>query len=229
MPKAYYLPRGDEGKSTWLQNFAAKLTIYAIKYGIISEEVADMQNCAVVFAGSLQYKEQLERYLKSYIEFKDLLRNAPLGSKPIEPPTPPMHMFGGPIVPGIFARCTALVARIKAHPNYSVADGYDLGIEGSEISKDVKELKPIITIRLVKGGYPEIVWKKKGMDGIEIQKEDENGNWQRLATDMSPNFIDPSPLPPKGTSVVWRYRVIYIQKDQHVGQWSEMVSITVTG
>lgn len=229
MPKGYYMPRGDEGKSAWLQNLGTKLPNYANKYDLTPEEVADVQNSAIAFANVLQYKKQLEAYLKAYVEYKDLLRDDPVGTKPLEPPMPPMPMFGGPMLPGIFPRCMALIARIKAHRNYTVADGYDLGIEGSEVSVDVNELKPLLSIRLVNGGYPEIVWKKKGMDGIEIQKEDENGNWQRLATDMSPNFIDISPLPSKGTSVVWRYRVIYLRKDQRVGQWSEVVSMTVTG
>lgn len=38
-----------------------------------------------------------------------------------------------------------------------------------------------------------------------------------------------TPLPPKGVSEVWTYRVIYLRKNQRVGQWSDLVSITVTG
>lgn len=229
MPKAYYLPRGDENKAIWLQNLSMKLPIYATKYDVNPDEVSYMQTGATAFSGALQYKTQLEANLKAYIEFKDTMRDGPISTTPIEPPMPPMPTFGGPILPGIFARVAALVARIKTHPNYSVADGKDLGIEGSEVSVDVNDLKPVFTIRLVNGGHPEIVWKKKGMDGIEIQKEDENGNWVHLAVDSSPNFIDLTPLPPKGISVVWRYRIIYLRKDQRVGQWSDVVSITVTG
>lgn len=229
MPKLYYMSRSDEGKASLLQNLSIKLPIYATKYDIPPEELSYIQMAASAFASALQYKTQLEANLKAFIEFKDRLRDGPISTTPIEPPMPPMPALGGPILPGIFARVAALVARIKTHPNYSVADGKDLGIEGSEVSVDMNDLKPVITIRLVNGGHPEIVWKKKGMDGIEIQKEDENGNWVHLAVDSSPNFIDPSPLPPKGTSVVWRYRVIYLHKDQRVGQWSDVVSVTVMG
>ena len=32
-----------------------------------------------------------------------------------------------------------------------------------------------------------------------------------------------------GTTVLWKYRAIYLKGDQVFGQWSDMVSIAVTG
>ena len=51
---------------------------------------------------------------------------------------------------------------------------------------------------------------------------------QFLAIDMQPHFIDLSELPPPGKSAVWTYRIIYLLKDKRVGQWSDVVSVTVT-
>lgn len=229
MQKNPFMPRSDEEKSKWLDNFSAKLPFYAAKYNITPEEVAQVLQDALVFASILNYRDLLDAYVTAMTGLKNILRDGLKNGGTMQIPMPPVPMFPGTLLPGIFARCSALGNRIKSHINYNVADGNALGLEGTTSNIDLNELKPIITIRLVNGGYPELVWKKQGMDGIEIQKEDENGNWQRLATDISPNFIDMSPLPPKGTSVVWRYRVIYLRKDQHVGQWSEVVSITVTG
>jgi len=44
-----------------------------------------------------------------------------------------------------------------------------------------------------------------------------------------PDYTDPSPLPPAGTSAIWTYRAIYLKGDDKVGQWSDLVRITVTG
>jgi hypothetical protein len=32
-----------------------------------------------------------------------------------------------------------------------------------------------------------------------------------------------------GQSALWKYKVIYIQADQCVGQWSDVVSISIAG
>jgi len=36
-------------------------------------------------------------------------------------------------------------------------------------------------------------------------------------------------MPPAGQSALWKYKGIYIQADQRVGQWSDVVSIPVAG
>ncbi|HUZ07851.1 MAG TPA: hypothetical protein VMV89_10245 [Candidatus Paceibacterota bacterium] len=44
-----------------------------------------------------------------------------------------------------------------------------------------------------------------------------------------PNYNDPAPMPPAGQSALWKYKGIYIQADQRVGQWSDVVSLPVAG
>ena len=38
---------------------------------------------------------------------------------------------------------------------------------------------------------------------------------------------DPTPLPAPGTNAVWNYKAIYRLHDEQVGQWSDVVSVTV--
>ena len=42
------------------------------------------------------------------------------------------------------------------------------------------------------------------------------------------HYIDTLTLAP-GTAAVWRYRAIYLMRDEVFGQWSDVVSIAVTG
>ena len=49
-----------------------------------------------------------------------------------------------------------------------------------------------------------------------------------LAIDTQPNYLDNSPLPPVGTSAIWKYKAVYILHDEEVGEYSDEVSITVT-
>lgn len=229
MSKNYYLPRTDEDKATWLNNFALKLPIYASKYNITPEEIQDMQSSAQYFDALLDYNNQFKAYVSSVTAFKNLLRDGAKNGTVSEMPMPPAVMLPPAVAPGIFARSAAIVNRIKASLNYSAADGDDLGIEGTQSTVDVNALKPKLQVRLVSGGHPEILWRKQGMDGVEIQKMDEHGQWQFLAIDLKPNYTDNTPLPPAGSSAVWQYRAIYRRKDERVGQWSDVLAVTVAG
>jgi len=50
-----------------------------------------------------------------------------------------------------------------------------------------------------------------------------------LTINAEPNTTDPAPLPPIGTSMVWKYRTICRFHDEQVGQWSDVMSVTVMG
>jgi hypothetical protein len=43
------------------------------------------------------------------------------------------------------------------------------------------------------------------------------------------DYTDTAAMPPAGQSALWKYKSIYIQADQRVGKWSDVVSIPVTG
>jgi hypothetical protein len=67
------------------------------------------------------------------------------------------------------------------------------------------------------------------MDGIEIFVDRGDGVFVFLDMDTVPDYLDKSPLPASGTSVVWKYKAIYRLNDQQVGQWSAVASISVMG
>ena len=127
------------------------------------------------------------------------------------------------------AEAASLVNRIKSHAAYTTADGEALKIEGAEqTGPDPETTKPVIKVVLVSGGQKEVQWKKLGFTALKIEVDRGNGQFVYLATDTEPHYIDTVSLPP-GTAAVWRYRAIYLDGDQLFGQWSDVVSIAVTG
>lgn len=51
----------------------------------------------------------------------------------------------------------------------------------------------------------------------------------KLDRDFNPDYIDKTPLPAEGISAVWKYKMIYLYKDEVVGEWSDEVTTTVYG
>ncbi|MFN7119467.1 MAG: hypothetical protein ACK4TA_21910 [Saprospiraceae bacterium] len=229
MKKTAYMPRAENEKVTWFNNFSAKLGFYAAKYNISQEELMDVQQSAVFYTTMHHFLNQCDSFLSAAYKYRDMVRDGSNNDAAFQPLTMPMFSLPTPVAPGILKRVRAIINRIKKSIHYSEADGIDLGIEGTETVVDTAAAKPVLKIRISDGGHPEIVWTKQDFDAIEIYKQEADGTWRLVAIDMQPNFVDMEALPPAGTSAVWTYRAIYRKKDKQVGQWSDAVSITVMG
>lgn len=231
MAKQYFMPRTDLEKEQWLQNFAVKLPAYATKYNIAAAEVTDMTDSAAYFSYWLNGKNLTDEYSKKFTQFKNELRDGiPAGSAPSVVPAPPtLGIAPTAVAPGIFVRAAAIANVIKSKSNYTLTDGNDLGIEGAENNSNPGDMKPEIKLRLIEGGKPEIVWKKREMDGIEILVDRGTGIFAFLTIDTVPNYTDTFSLPASGQTAIWKYKAIYRLDDAHAGMWSDVVNITVTG
>jgi hypothetical protein len=228
--KKTFLPTTDSGRELWLKNFAAKLSQYAAKYGISAAEVADVQLSSLNLTYYLNVKTQIQEYYHRCTQFKTELQFGIVPGTPlITVPVPPTFAAApAPVASGIFDRIGTYTQRIKKHMSYLESDGNDLGIESPETAAvDINTVKPVISVRLIDAGRPEIVWKKAGMSAIEIFVDRGNG-FQFLAFDTTPNYIDDFPIE-AGHAEVWKYKAVYIRDSKMVGQFSDEVKITVTG
>ena len=63
---------------------------------------------------------------------------------------------------------------------------------------------------------------------MEIWKDSGKG-FEKLDKDFFPDFTDKTALPAPGASILWKYKMIYLLKDETVGNWSDEVSVTVSG
>ena len=224
-----FIPQTDAGKALWLKNFSNKLPQFTAKYNITPAELADVQQNAVAFDYWVNFKNQGDEFNKKLTKYKNEVRdgikvNATPSILPVLPSvgTPP------PTNPGVFVRITAVIHRIKKHLVYTHADGLDLGIELVAAQQaDLNSAKPSISVRLIDGGIPEIVWTKNGMTALEIHVDRGDG-YELLEVDTNPNYKDTFALE-TGTSAIWKYKAVYRKKDNRVGQWSDEVSFTATG
>ena len=230
MSKSYYLPSDDNGKAGWLNNLSGKLPTYQAALGLSGGDVASVTADAAFFTYALNAQIQVAAYSQQWTAYKNAARNgnAPaLGAIPPAPvlPTPAPAM----VAPGIFGRATALVARIKVAPGYTDSIGQALQLIGADNPVDPTTLKPLLDVEL-DAGQVVIGWTKQGMDGLEIWVDRGDGKgFIFLAVDTIPDYSDTAPMPAAGQSALWKYKAIYLQADQRVGQWSDVVSIPVAG
>lgn len=230
--KKPFMPRTEAEKLAWLKNFANKIGTYATKYNVTAAEVTDLQNSAAFYDYWFNYALQYAEYNKKLTQYKTELRDGiEAGATPSIVPVPPTFAAAPTsVAPGIFNRASSIAIIIKKRSNYTEADGQDLGIEGAEDTPSNAQTeattKPTISVRLIQGGKPEIVWNKGKFDGIDILVDRGNNQFVFLASDTFPNYTDNTPLPSTGAAI-WKYKAIYKYGDDQIGQWSDIVSIAV--
>lgn len=225
----FYLPRAESKRVLWLQNFSSKLPAYAVKYNISASDITDMAGCAESYAYWVDTANKLGVYSKKLNTFKREFASGTAGL--LTAPLAPTLAVAPPLPPqGVFKRVSAIVNSIKGKSVYAQNDGLDLGIQASAAEmSDLSTLKPVISVRISTDGRPEIVWNKGDNDGVEIQVDKGDGTWQFLGIGLRPNYTNKSALPELGKAEVWRHRAIYIDNDQHIGQWSNVAEIAVIG
>jgi len=220
-----YLPDSDTGKDEFLANLSAKLPGYATTFGLDPAEVASVTADATAFRWTLDCQAQFKTATQQWTAFKNQLRDGPEGSSAV--PEAPALPAPPAVLPdyGIFKRISRLVARLKASTAYTPAIGEDLGIVGPEAETNLSEGKPLLTVRSVAGGHPEIVWKKGRYDALEIEVDRDGQGFRFLSIDTVPDYTDTHALP--ATPALWKYRAIYRLRDERIGQWSDTAQITV--
>ncbi|MHB8258887.1 MAG: hypothetical protein ACYDCN_09610 [Bacteroidia bacterium] len=235
--KEYYLAEDDNGKEVFLNNFSSKLPTYAVPSilnldaAIVTQTEHDAENFAAIIAIHAAFK----KYLTNITKYKNHMRDGAVNdvALPALAAPPALIAFVGIVVGDIFGRIRKLVQTIKNHPKYTEAMGADLGIIGAEpslssIGMQRNELKPIITVKM-QSGHPHFKWKKHGLQGVKAMVDRGTGEFKFLATDTKTIYLDTFALPAIGASAVWKYMFIYIENDEEIGQWSDVISVPVGG
>jgi len=229
MTKRHYLPKDDLGKAAFLKNLALKLPGYAALFGITPDEVALVVNAAALFNHFMKSQEAFKTFNQANTAYKNIFRDGPVGTPLGALPVFPTLPISPTLCPaGIFTIIGKMMARLKAHPAYTEGMGENLSIVGDEQVIDIYNLKPMLTYRL-DGERPLIIWKKGQADSINIYVDRKDGKgFVFLATDSYPDYLDTFPLPDGVVTVVWDYKGIYRIGDETVGQFSELIEVTVT-
>jgi hypothetical protein len=236
MPQKYYLPYEEVKLAEWMDNFGPKIATHGPTLGLTAPEIADAQARCAFGAAAIRLRTQVSVFAQDVTRFK---RAALWAEEPTTAwPSFAMPMMLPPVTTaGVVPWLTLLVGRLKRHTAYTKAIGEELLIEGADQAAlapaAMDELKPVLKSRLATGGQPLLVWSKKGLPevtGIELWVDRGDGKgFVFLATDSVPDYLDTYGLPAAGTSAVWKYKAIYKQGDNPVGQWSDILNVSVLG
>ncbi len=220
-----FMPNTDSGKADMLEHAASTLPHYAALLEVTNEDLASLQADALAFRYTLKCFGDMQAYAHHWTEYKNILRDG--GVTTVGWAVPPMLTEPTPptVNSGIIPRLSALVAHLKSHKNYTSAIGLDLGLIGTTTLVDPSSWKPTLTAQN-KVGHQIIGWTKGATAAIEIWVDRGDGaGFNFLMINTESNTSDNQSLP--ATSAIWKYKAIYRLHDEQVGQWSDVLSVTV--
>lgn len=228
------IPRTDNELMVWLNNFAAAFAARAAALGFNEAEGAQVRADAAMLSylvGDLvpAYKAALN----TRTAYKALVMNGPAGETGGDPPAAPALASPPPTVPpGIVPRLRRLVQRIQVAPAYTEAVGSELGITGAEAggpSGPASSAKPKVTAAALAGGRVRVEFNKAGFDGVQVEgRRAGETAWQPLGTDSFSPYTDERPPLEAGRPEVREYRLRFVERDEPVGDWSDIVPVTTT-
>lgn len=221
-----YLPNSLSELIVWFANFAAKIGGYASTLGLSPAEVTQVQTDNATLQLVINGGEIRRADYQEWVEFRDLVLHAPIGTP--MPPTPTPGSVGA--VPSgaqasIIPRLRALVQRIKAHPNYTQAMGEDLGIEPPEAAPPER---PTLKARAETNFQVRLTFTMYRMPMIEIQsRRGSEVEFTTIAYDTSSPYLDARAPLVAGQPEQRHYRARYVGRDnQPLGDWSDIVVAT---
>jgi len=227
MTTTTFMPVTDGGKANLLDHLSTALLPYSTVLNIAPEDIASLSADAQSFRYTLQSASDMQAYSQSWTAFKNNQRDGTgaIASWPVVPAlVVPMPTA---VKPGIIGRLSSLAAQIKTNKNYTAAMGKDLWLIGTEIVIDPVSWKPVISVQF-QAGHPTVLWTKGQASAIEIwvDRNDTKG-FLLMTINTDPNTTDTASLPFAGSSEMWRYKAIYLLHDVQVGQWSDVISVSV--
>lgn len=218
-----FIPKNWLAFADWLDNFYNQLLAsLAEKYGVTGK-MAQLEKDKLwtrYWVGAKLTAKSQEEQLTKFVED---IANGALGSPP---PTDPVWALPtdlpGNVPPGIKARIREIAATIKAQKSiYTTADGELLGIiPPDEADRDPADFTPDLKLRSLANFALEANCRLFGLDALRIEFRYKGGDWQYAATLTSnPGVFNIHPQV-AGQAEQIEIRAIYIEKNEHYGNFS---------
>jgi hypothetical protein len=206
MAKQDFYPTRDPEKLTFWANFYSNLTTVGPTVGLEAADIALMAD----------QKSALENAINNKLGAKAYAQSATAACTAVD----------GTAEDAL----RAMVRRIKAHPSYTTAVGEQLGIEGPQASPPAGDgPRPDLREASVVTGEVTIGFAKQGFSGVEIQsKRGAETAFSFLARDTESPYVDTRANLAAAPETRY-YQAQFLQKDALVGQWSDVLVVTVPG
>ena len=224
-----FVPGSVVEQAAWLLQLASKIDAHAPALALSAADVKTLKADAAMVDWTVKAASALRASSQQFTAFKDDLIDGQSGGAPSAVPVlPTLAAPPAAVSPGALPRTRALVQRIKKSPGYTEAVGRDLGLiapSAAAATADKDASKPTFRASPLPHHEVRLDWVKGRHSGVVIQgKRAGDAAWADLGKDNYSPYVDGRPLLTAGINEPREYRMRYLDKDDEVGEWSDVVS-----
>jgi len=229
MASSEIVPGSDSGAAAWVLHLSSKIDTHAPTLALSADDVATLKADAAMVDWIIKVVPSLRASSQQFTAFKDEVLHGASNGTPATAPASPTFLKPPAAVPaGAIPRSRALAQRIKNALGYTEAMGRDLGIVAATSAglADDDSAKPTFRGTALPHSENRLDWVKKRHSGVVIQgKQPGDTDWVDLGQDNYSPYVDGRPPVTVGASETREYRMRYLDKDNEVGEWSDVVSV----
>lgn len=225
-----YLPNDGESFCGWLENWKVEFAAVAPTLNFTAPEITDVLADADWSLHVCRAASDASSHASAWVQFRESLLsgdgNTPVGSAPVS--SAPAAPAAPAPAQGAITRIRATVKRLKGAPAYTSAIGQALRIVSNVTTEDPATAKPSLRVKPLPMFQAELRWPRRSFSGVLVQSQrDGETAWTDHGVKTDNAFVD-TRLPLEANKPeLRRYRQIYVKKDEPVGLWSDVVSVTV--
>ncbi|MBK7872253.1 MAG: hypothetical protein IPJ74_17055 [Saprospiraceae bacterium] len=196
-----YIPANDAEFLLWFNNLKNKTLMHGYNVGLSQEDMSEIDIEGETIKQAIQEANTKKEEAAKAITYKNEVRAA------------------------FLKKLRKIIARIKAHRNYTNSLGQELGIIGKTASFDASNYKANLSGE-VTGGLVKLKFQKKGVDSVNIYyRKKGEVTWRFLARDTRSPYEHRIQLENPAQPEHWEYRAYGVIKDVEIGQPSDVVEV----
>ncbi len=223
-------PRKRVEINALLQLWKDRFLTHQARYGLTSEQIRQVSDDADVYNHLLTVRNQLDEDVGEFSAYFENVTdgdvNLPAADYPVITLLPLPGLLLG-VKPGIIPRNKGLYNFFKNHPSRTDESLADLGIsDPAPGSLTPDTLKPAISGSTMPDDRVSLVFNKQGQSAVRFQMR-RAAVWTTVADPTTSPFIDATPST-GGNPEKREYRAIYLEKNQPIGQYSDIITVYTT-
>ena len=228
---ADYIPTREADLMVWFADHAAGVATHGATVGLSAAEITQAADDAATAAHAGNGRSLYESKKQEFSAYKELLLysdlNTPLPGTPAAPAVGTLPL--GALAAGV-ARARQRAGQIKASPAYTTAIGEDCRIVPPAGGEGEGTPKPMLKATVETSFTVRLTFTMRGHDQLEIQSQRAAETvWTVIGFDTNSPYVDARAPLVAGQPETRRYRARYIDDDQPVGLWSDIVEVTAQG
>lgn len=229
MKKPTWYKRTLPERAVWHSNFAAQAVEKGAAFGLVAADIQQIQDDNTL----VQYLADSNAYLDAEMDNWRGARDAFFDSDKATPmPVVPAFALSMPPAnakASIIARTVKFAEKIELSDNYTKAIGVTFGIVATK-----PEPPPIDSVKPKVKGEALPNWKVslkvalKGFDGVRVEMMRGDADaWVSLGMFPNGDIVDDTPPLVPNKPETRQYRVIFVKKNSPVGEYSDIISVTI--